>query len=172
MGVVGGEDGADHHQNVADSAIPQGVGDGHRGIPGAESIIPHVGMGDSLVAGGRIGRQRHHLEPAGRIVDFELGQFNLDPEWSQVKPFEDHGISDNGEHTGLSVQAASVEFIEELAEFLMDQAQGRHMGCHFPHRPFAVAQGVLQVTKGDANLPTDLVAGMGPPARIADTEHG
>lgn len=172
MGVVGGEDGADHHQNVADSAIPQDVGDCHRGIPGAESIIPHVGMGDGLVAGGRIGRQGHHLEPAGRIVDVELGEFDLDPEGSQGKPFENHGISDNGEHTGLSVQAASVEFIEELAEFLMDQAQGWRMRGNFAHRPFAVAQGVLQVTEGDANLPTDLVAGMRPPARFADTQHG
>ncbi|OWY68437.1 hypothetical protein B7486_25805 [cyanobacterium TDX16] len=170
MGVVGGEDGPDHHQNVVDAAIPQGVGDGHRGIPGAEPFIPYVGMGDGLVAGGRIGRQCHHLEPASRVVDVELGQFDLDPERSQMKPFENHGISNHGEHTGLSVQAASVELIEELAEFLMDQAKGGQIGCHFPHRPFAVAQGVLQVAEGDANLPTDLVSGMGPHPPSADLD--
>ena len=170
MGVVGGEDGPDHHQDVADSTFPQGVGDCHRGIPGAESLIPHVGMGDGLVAGGRIGQQRHHLEPASRVVDVELGQFDLDPERSQMKPFENHGISNHGEHTGLSVQAASVELIEELAEFLMDQAQGWRMRGNFAHRPFAVAQGVLQVTEGDANLPTDLVSGMGPHPPSADLD--
>lgn len=172
MGVVGGEDGPDHHQDVADPTITQGIRDGHRGIAGAESFIPHVGMGDGLVEGGRVGREGHHLEPAGRIVDFELGEFDLDPEGSQLKPFEDDGIGHHGEHAGLRVQAAFIELVKELAEFLMDQPQGRWVRGHFAHRPFAVAEGILQLAEGSPYLTADLVAGMGPLARRANTQHG
>lgn len=54
----------------------------------------------------------------------------------------------------------------------MDQAQGGWMRCHLAYRPFAVAQGVLQLTEGGTNLAADLIAGMGPLARPADTQHG
>jgi hypothetical protein len=160
MGVVGFQHAADQQEEVAEPAFRQGITDGHSGIPFTQFMVAHMGMGDRVVAGRRMGIQGQHFvrgEAAGGTQAFQM---EPDPKGAQRDLFQRDGRGDDGQHSGGFIVPAA-EFVRHLVEFpgqILDRE-------HHPRR----GEGVLGVGdlggetgEQEAQFAQDLVLGVIP----------